>query len=152
MKPRVVLDTNVVVSALIFEGGRLVWLRHDWAARRFVPLASKETVDELLRVLAYPKFGLADHEIEALLGDYLPFVEPVHARPAAPVAEPADPDDRIFLELARVGRAAYLVTGDAGLLELPEMDDCRIISPAEFKTVLEQLHRRPAAGPEGARR
>jgi hypothetical protein len=54
---RAVFDTNVVVSALVF-GGRLRWLRAAWAAQAVTPVVCRETVTELLRVLAYPKFHL----------------------------------------------------------------------------------------------
>lgn len=56
--PRVVLDSNVVLSALLFSRGRLAWIRAAWQGGRFVPLASKPTVEELIRVLGYPKFRL----------------------------------------------------------------------------------------------
>ncbi len=74
---RVVLDTNVVVSALLFEHGRLSWLRPAWMAGDFRPLVSHATAAELLRVLSYSKFHLVEQEIKALLGDFLPFSEPV---------------------------------------------------------------------------
>jgi predicted nucleic acid-binding protein len=57
-RPRVVLDTNVVVSALVFGTGRLAEMRIAWQGERLLPLVSKATVEELLRVLAYPKFQL----------------------------------------------------------------------------------------------
>jgi len=138
---RVVLDTNVVVSALLFEHGRLSWLRPSWMAGDFRPLVSHATTAELLRVLSYPKFHLADQEIEALLGDFLPFSEPVEV-PAETKKETAalphlpDPDDRIFLQLAEIGTAEFLVTGDQDLLAVPPPGDYRIISPAEFGTIL----------------
>jgi predicted nucleic acid-binding protein len=50
--PRVVLDTNVVLSALLFRGGPTARLRDAWQNGRFVPLASTITADELVRVLA----------------------------------------------------------------------------------------------------
>ena len=56
MKPRVVLDTNCLVSALLFSKQPLAWLRHSWQNGDIIPLASKETVSELIRVLAYPKW------------------------------------------------------------------------------------------------
>lgn len=65
---RAVFDTNVVVSALVF-GRRLAWLRQAWAAGALVPVVCRPTVDELLRVLAYPKFRLAPAERQALLED-----------------------------------------------------------------------------------
>ncbi len=115
---RVVLDTNVVVSALLFERGRLSWLRPAWMAGDFRPLVSHATAAELLRVLSYPKFHLADQEIEAVLGDFLPFAEPVEVKEATAPRLP-DPDDRIFLQLAEAGTAEFLVTGDQNLLAVP---------------------------------
>ena len=134
---RVVLDTNVVVSALLFERGRLSWRPPAWMAGDFRPLVSHATAAELLRVLSYPKFHLADDEIEALLGDFLPFAEPVSVKdvPAALPRVP-DPDDRIFLQLAEAGTAEFLVTGDQDLLAVPPSGDYRIMSPTVFKAIL----------------
>ena len=134
---RAVLDTNVVVSALLFERGRLSWLRPSWMAGDFRPLVSHATAAELLRVLSYPKFHLSDQEIEALLGDFLPFAEPVEVKEAtAALPRLSDPDDRIFLQLAEAGTAEFLVTGDQELLAVPTPGDYRIISPAEFGATL----------------
>ena len=70
--PRVVLDTNVVLSALLFRGGPTAQVRAAWMSARFVPLASAATAQELMRVLAYPKFKLTADEQHDLLADYLP--------------------------------------------------------------------------------
>jgi putative PIN family toxin of toxin-antitoxin system len=75
--PRVVLDTNCLISALLFSRGRFAWLRDAWQSRRFVTLASHDTVSELMRVLAYPKFKLTRYEQETLLGEFLPYIETV---------------------------------------------------------------------------
>ena len=64
---RVVLDTNTILSALLFEHGRLVPLRNAWQAGALTPLLCTPTVEELLRVLAYPKFRLAPADREELL-------------------------------------------------------------------------------------
>jgi putative PIN family toxin of toxin-antitoxin system len=116
MPPRVVLDTNIVLSALVFARGRLVPLRLAWQRALFVPLVSKPTAAELIRVLAYPKFKLSADDQRELLGDYLPWCSSVRI-PAKPPATPKirDPFDQPFLELALVGKADYLVTGDADL-------------------------------------
>jgi uncharacterized protein len=71
--PRVVLDTNCLISALLFSKGKLSWLRDAWQRERFTPLASRDTVEELIRVLAYPKFKLNKDELEILLADFLLF-------------------------------------------------------------------------------
>src|SRR5947207_420118 len=65
--PRVVLDTNVVLSALLFGAGVAGRVRVGWQSGRFVPLASAATARELVRVLAYPKFRLTAAEQEDLL-------------------------------------------------------------------------------------
>ncbi|GAB1388815.1 MAG: hypothetical protein AMXMBFR78_01350 [Rubrivivax sp.] len=121
--PRVVLDTNVVLSALVFAGGSAAQLRHAWQAARLRPLVSTATAQELMRVLAYPKFRLDAQEQHELLADYLPHAEVVIV-PEPPPRVPAcrDPDDLAFLRLAAAGRAAALVTGDADLLALAAPD------------------------------
>lgn len=116
---RAVFDTNVVVSALVF-GRRLHWLREAWASGAAVPIVCRETIGELLRVLAYPKFRLAAAERDALLADYLPFAEVVRLPsplPELPVAC-RDRDDTVFLHLAIASGADCLVSGDADLTVL----------------------------------
>lgn len=133
MTRRVVLDTNVVVSALLFESGRLSWLRRAWMAGDYRLLVSRATVAEVLRVLAYPKFQLAGEEIEILLGDFLPYAEPVEVPEAGKAwAGLPHPDDRIFLDLAAAGHAEFLVTGDRGFRSVRPPPGCRIVTPAEF--------------------
>ncbi|MHB1841390.1 MAG: PIN domain-containing protein, partial [Acidobacteriaceae bacterium] len=51
-----VFDTTAAVSALLFAHGRLAWLRRHWREGGCAPLVSRATVEELTRVLAYPKF------------------------------------------------------------------------------------------------
>lgn len=116
---RVVLDTNVVLSALVFAQGRLVPLRQAWQQGRCHPLISTTTTAELMRTLKYPKFKLSTEEQEELLADYLPYCATVRV-PAKPPKTPScrDPFDIPFLQLAIVGKADHLVTGDKDLLSL----------------------------------
>lgn len=115
---RVVFDTNTVVSALLFGHGQLSWLRDHWRSDNVAALVSRPTVDELIRVLAYPKFDLDKIEIEALLADYLPFTEAVAVSPRTQSPQCRDIDDQIFVDLAIQGRADVLVTGDQALLAM----------------------------------
>ena len=55
---RVVLDTNVLLSALLFQAGIVSQLRVEWRSGIIRPLASRQTTAELIRVLGYPKFEL----------------------------------------------------------------------------------------------
>jgi len=74
MTRRVVFDTATVVSALLFEEGRLAWLRQHWQEGGCVPLISRTTAAELTRVLAYPKFQLTSDDRREILAGYLPYV------------------------------------------------------------------------------
>ena len=131
---RVVLDTNVAVSALLFASGRLAWLRSAWQEGLIRPLVSRATVTELLRVLAYPKFKLGAGEREELLADYLPWAETVQT-PEDPPRMPAcrDPFDLPFLILARAGKADALVTGVADLLALAGRFEVPILTPEALR-------------------
>lgn len=114
---RVVLDTNVVLSALVFGGGLPARVRHAWQQGGLQPLTSKDTAQELVRVLAYPKFRLSHAEQQELLADYLPYTETVrmpHPPPVVPQCR--DAQDVMFLQLALAGKARILVSGDRDLL------------------------------------
>jgi putative PIN family toxin of toxin-antitoxin system len=134
-----VLDTNVVLSALIRPGGTSGRLRLAWQSQRFVPLVSRITAAELIRVLAYPKFKLVPGEQHDLLADYLPWAETFRV-PNPPPRTPAcrDPHDLPFLQLALAAKADVLVTGDADLLVLVPVRNLSIITPAK---AVEQLSR-----------
>ena len=137
---RVVLDTNVLVSALLFRSGSLAWIRHGWQSSRLQPLVSRDTVSELLRVLAYPKFALSAADRDHLLADYLPWCETIGISAAMPDATmiPAcrDHHDQPFLDLAIAGGADALVTGDRDLLVLAGTVAVPVITPADLKTRL----------------
>lgn len=130
---RVVLDTNVVLSALVFGKGPPAQLRLAWQTARCQPLASTASVQELVRALAYPKFKLSAVEQQELLADYLPCTATVQI-PVPPPQVPAcrDPLDVPFLHLAVAGHALALVTGDRDLLTLAHVGSCPILSPKEF--------------------
>lgn len=131
---RAVFDTGVVVSALIFSQGRLGWLRQDWREGHAVPLVAQPTVEELLRVFAYPKFRLTREARDELLADYLPYAEVVPVPKRAPRVPPCrDPEDRMFLELAVTGDAEALVTGDDDLLALAPEFAIPILRPEAWR-------------------
>jgi len=131
-KLRVVIDTNLVLSALIF-GGKVAHLRFAWQNQRFIPLISKVTITELIRVLAYPKFKLNKVEQEDLLSDYLPYCETIKMPRNLPIIpECRDIFDKPFLLLAMVAKADYLITGDRDLLSVKEDFICPIVTMTEF--------------------
>ena len=136
MTVRVVQDSNVVVSALMFEEDHVAWLRAAWSKARVNPLVSAATAAELLRVLAYPKFRLSTEEREELLGDYLPFAETVIVPELPDLPRCVDSDDQKFLELAFAGRASLLITGDRALLALSGKIPFDIVRPAQARALI----------------
>jgi putative PIN family toxin of toxin-antitoxin system len=84
-----------------------------------LPLASTATVQELVRVLAYPKFGLSQAEQDELLADYLPYAETVRIpQPPPKVPDCRDALDLPFMHLAVTGKAQVFVSGDRDLLAI----------------------------------
>lgn len=122
---RVVLDTTVVLSALVFRGGAAGQVRQAWQRGRVLPLASTATVQELVRVLACPKFRLSKAEQDELLADYLPYAETVRIPQPPP-----------FMHLAVAGKAQVLVSGSRDLLaiaaEFERECACPIVSLETF--------------------
>ena len=128
---KVVLDTNVVISALLFGGetARLVSL---WQTGAFSWLASAAIIQEYARVLAYPKFKLAEAEIRELLNeDILPFVTAVRFGKVPRVIR-QDPSDDEFLACALTGKADAIVSGDHHLLELKRYREIPILDVRTF--------------------
>jgi len=130
---RVVLDTNVVLSALVFGGGAAGRLRRVWQQGAILPLASTATVQELVRVLTYPKFHLSQAEQDELLADYLPYTEAVRIpQPPPQVPKCRDVLDEPLMHLAVAGKAQVLVSGDRDLLtiaaEFEQANGCPILT------------------------
>ena len=128
---RVVLDANVLISALLFKG-ELSGIVGLWQKGKIVPVISKETFDELRTVLEYPKFSLSRAEIKSLIEhDVLPFFEVVsvskHVKGAC-----RDPEDDKFISCAISANADCIVTGDKDLCDLKKYRSIRIIHGSGF--------------------
>jgi uncharacterized protein len=132
---RIVFDTTVVLSALVFDG-QLAWLRAHWRGGGCVPLASRDTIAELVRILGYRKFGLTVERRNELLADYLPYCEIVEVnRKCSALCR--DPKDQPFLDLAHSGKADVLVSGDRDLLVLAGRTKFLIETPEEYRRRME---------------
>ena len=130
---RVVLDTNVVLSALMWFRGTLEWLIASWHSRVILPLISADTTAELTRVLSYPRLGLTEDRQNIFLHAYIPWCEKIAVPEGLVIPPPRDPNDQPFLELALAGRADALVTGDNDLLVLSSEFSVPIITPRELR-------------------
>lgn len=134
--PRAVLDTNVLVSALISPGGASARLLLELRAGGFELILSPLLLAELREVLDRDKFRRYVTEAEA--DAYVDLIrrEGVVRADPSPSPEPmsADPDDEYLIDLARAAGADALVTGDAHLLDLRAIIPA--LTPAEFLEAL----------------
>lgn len=136
--PRLVIDTNLALSALVFPGGRAGTLRRAWQQGGCRPLICQPTAAELIRVLAYPKFKLTGTEQRELLADYLPYCEIITLPADLPEVgcECRDADDLPFLHLAIIGQADAILSGDLDLLSLKDQFVRPILRLDEWLTTL----------------
>ena len=133
MKPRVVLDTNILVSGLL--GGTATEVIKQWRAGAFTLIVSAEIMVEYEAVLRRPKFKLPGWVIQELLGyihEHAEWVTP--DREIHKIAR--DPSDNKFLEAAVSGQANWLVSGDNDLLDLSEFEGIPVIPSWEFLRLL----------------
>ena len=130
--PKVVLDTNVLVSAWFLEGNESR-LMESMEEGRVHGYSSKQVIEELGRVLRYPKFDLSQDEIESIRSYYLLLLKIVNPRQTID-AVPEDPSDNRVLECAL--EADYIVSGDHHLLNLREFRGIKIVTAAELLRAL----------------
>ena len=109
---RAVLDTNVVLDLLVFEDPSAEPIRAAVEGGRMRLFASRECLDELRRVLAYPAFGVPHRDQELAFAWYAGRVNLVDADSTAPAGLPRcrDRDDQKFLQVAWSVRAQLLIT------------------------------------------
>lgn len=134
---RVVLDTNVLVSALLITASVPAQLITLWRQGRFDLMTAPAQLDELMRVTRYPKIrtrlqpALAGRLVNELR-DLAIMVETLPVVDASP-----DPYDNYLLSIASGGRADYLITGDKhDLLALKKYDGTLIVPVSDFLTEL----------------
>ena len=136
---RVILDTNVLLGALISPHGPPDAIYRAWRAGRFDLVTSTEQLAELRRASRYPKFRtiLPAHRVGTMVNNMQRAVVLEHLPPLPDGIEATDPNDAFLLSMALIGEADYLVTGDrrAGLLQRGNIGRARIVTPAVFCTV-----------------
>ena len=133
---RAVIDTNVVVSAFVFRAGTLVWLREAIVNGALIPLVSDETLAEMVRVLAYPRFGLTAEDRENIIVHYMEHAEAIkQPRTRARRPQCRDPHDEMFIRLAYAAKADAIVTGDDDLLTLALESRIPILTPVAFRAL-----------------
>jgi uncharacterized protein len=139
---RVILDTNVLLSALLSPTGAPAKLLDAWERRRFTLVACDALIAELLEVAARPFFhrrlraSMAELLAEGIR-DFSFFCRELPSTNFAP-----DAKDSLLLALAEASRADFFVTGDKELLALKKHDATRIVMPAAMVEVLRDRSRK----------
>jgi putative PIN family toxin of toxin-antitoxin system len=137
--PKVVLDTNTIISGMIVQAGTPAAVLRAWLANMFVMVTSPALIDEFARVAQRPhlqKYGLTDDRIKEMT--FLLWARAVVTPGNLEVkAVEADPDDDKFLACALEGQAEYIVSGDHHLLNLKEYQRVRVVLAGDFLRALE---------------
>ena len=135
---RVILDTNVLLAALISTHSPPHAIYRAWRAAHFELVTSSAQLEELRRASRYPKLKsiLPAHRVGAMVNNMQRSIV-LNKLPALPAdIEVDDPNDAFLLTMALSGEADYLVTGDrrAGLLQRGNLGRTRIVTPSTFCT------------------
>jgi len=133
---RIILDTNILLSALLSSSGAPAKLLEAWERGRFTLVACDELLAEVREVAnrAFFRARLRASAAELLLAgiqDFSLFVQDIPPAPRGP-----DPKDTFLLALADASEAGFLVTGDKRLLSLEHYKSTRLISPSAMVVIL----------------
>jgi putative PIN family toxin of toxin-antitoxin system len=134
---RVVLDTNILVSALMIQTGNPAAIYFAWQQGEFTLLTCPEHLDELRATLRKPVIAerIRPYKAGGLVNEIKKLAESVESLPQ--VRHSPDPTDNFLLALSEAGRADYLVAGDKrGLLVLGHYKRTRIVSARAFAEML----------------
>lgn len=135
-----VLDPNILTSALLSPKGAPAEIIRRWQAAEFSLITSPPLIDALRRRLTAPQvrqsLAWTDEEIDNFLQTFRTIAPVVEAQPWGPARSLA-PDDERVLECAVAGGAAYVVSGQAALLDLIDYSGIKILNPVGFLAVLQ---------------
>ena len=129
-KTKVLLDTNILISALGWSGKPKV-IFEKCLHGELVLVTSPNQIEELRRVMDYPKFNFTEEQKARFISIILEIATMVEITGKVKVIVD-DPDDNAILETAIVGNANYLISGDPHLLKLKEFARVKIITASEF--------------------
>jgi uncharacterized protein len=133
----VVLDTNVILSAILFGGKPRQVLQAALSGAIRVGV-SESTFAELLEVLNRPKFGFSARFVQIIASEFAAMAEWVEPTEHFEMVKD-DPKDNQFIDCAIVAGAAYLVSGDKHLLKLGKCGKTAIVNVDSFIDILSKL-------------
>lgn len=128
---KIVLDTNVLVSAVILRNGKPFQLLKNGELGKVRIVTSPYIIEEFRKVLAEPRIGFTKREINTTIQKISSFSQIVNPKIKLKIIK-EDPDDNKILECAVAGGARYVVSGDKHLLKLGRYKGIKMISVAEM--------------------
>ena len=131
---RVVLDTNVFVSAIVSDGKSRELLKKG-IARQYILVTSHSILKELVSVLRRPKFKISEDEVNRTIIALIRTADLVSVRTKIEAVE-ADPKDDMVIETAIDGDAQMIVSGDSHLIALKTFEEVKIVTVEEMLTFL----------------
>jgi len=138
---KIVLDTNVLVSALINPHGKPAQIINYVFENKIRLFTSPSIMEELERVLSYPKLmkrhGLDSEELKEFISDLLSIMSLIEEEKIIEVIM-EDPSDDKYLSCAIDAKVDFIISGDIHLLNLGEYEGIRIVTPAQFLEIMER--------------
>ena len=128
---KVVLDTNILVSGILYEAGQQAKLLRLARLGKFEVFLSLEIIAELKGVLMRQKFNLTEKEVDLAIKELLKFCKVVIPSEKLNVVK-SDPDDNTIIEAAISSRAGFIVSGDMHLLAIKKYEGVKIVNTFEF--------------------
>jgi putative PIN family toxin of toxin-antitoxin system len=134
---RIVVDTNILISALISRSGPTDRLYVAWQEHRYELITSNDQLEEFRRVTRYPRVTkLIDRSAAGAMYNHLCASSIVLGK-LPTINRSQDPSDNFLLAMAEAGMADYLVTGDKrDVLALKKHGNTRILNATRMLTVL----------------
>lgn len=138
---KIVLDTNVLISSLINPHGKPAQILNYVFENRIRLFTSPSIIEELERVLSYPKLvkrhGLVKEELKEFVFDLLSIMPLAEEEKTIEVIK-EDPSDNKYLSCALSAKADFIVSGDVHLLNLGQYEGIPIITPAQLLEIMER--------------
>lgn len=132
---KVVVDTNILVSALFNAKGTPGKIIYLWKSKAITLCINEETLEEYVDVLQRFDF-VEKSELRLFLDLFNMRINVFHTRSKHKISVvKADPSDNKFLECAVATKAKFIISGDKHLLDLKKYKKIRIVSPSEFLTL-----------------
>ena len=127
---KAVLDTNVFISGIFWEGNFCSQIISKWRTGEFELVSSKEIIEELVKTLRNFKISMPEDKIQEWINLIIKNAMIVESSEKLEIVK-EDPSDNRFLEAAIAGNADWIITQDNHLLKLKEYEGIKIIKPEE---------------------